>query len=208
MGVGPHTLSVPRIRAAEGVHAEDYPYLVSDDNFKKVVAVLRLAVPYTGMILSTREPMGYRDEVIALGISQVSAGSCCGVGGYAHSHKLGFEDMVPQFEPEDHRSPIQVLKDLLKDGYIPSYCTACYREGRTGDRFMKLAKTGQIANVCQPNALLTLQEYMEDYGDDELRQLGQEAIARELETIPNPKARKAAETFLERIRKGERDLRF
>jgi len=207
LGVGPHTLSVPRIRSAAGVSAQDYPHLVSDEDFKKVVAVLRLAVPYTGMILSTREPMGYRDEVIAVGISQVSAGSCTGVGGYAHSHKLG-DEPTPQFEPADHRSPTEVLKDLLKDGYIPSYCTACYREGRTGDRFMKLAKSGQIANVCQANALLTLQEYMEDYGDEELRQLGYEVITHELESIPNPKAKKTAEAYLERIRAGERDLRF
>jgi 2-iminoacetate synthase len=208
LGVGPHTLSVPRIRSAAGVDAKDYPYLVADEDFKKVVAVLRLAVPYTGMILSTREPMGFREEVIAVGISQVSAGSCTGVGGYADTHKLGEPETVPQFEPSDHRSPTEMLKDLLKDGYIPSYCTACYREGRTGDRFMQLAKSGQIANVCQPNALLTLQEYMEDYGDEELRTLGQEAIARELGTIPNPKARQAAEAYLARIRNGERDLRF
>lgn len=207
-GVGPHTLSVPRIRAAEGVSACNFPYLVSDDDFKKVVAVLRLAVPYTGMILSTREPMGYREEVIALGISQVSAGSCTGVGGYAHTGKLGFEETAPQFEPSDHRSTREVLMDLLRDGYIPSYCTACYREGRTGDRFMKLAKSGQIGNVCQPNALLTLQEYIEDYGDEELRALGEQTILRELATIPNPKARQAAETYLARIRAGERDLRF
>jgi 2-iminoacetate synthase len=208
LGVGPHTLSVPRIRAAEGLDAKDFPHLVSDDDFKKIVAVLRLAVPYTGMILSTREPMGYRDEVIALGISQVSAGSCCGVGGYAHTSKLGFEDMVPQFEPEDHRSPIQVLKDLLKDGYIPSYCTACYREGRTGDRFMRLAKSGQIANVCQPNALLTLQEYIEDYGDPELRGMGEQVIAKELASITNAKAREVTERYIQRIKDGERDLRF
>jgi 2-iminoacetate synthase len=208
LGVGPHTLSVPRIRAASGVSAGDFPHLVGDEDFKKVVAVLRLAVPYTGMILSTREPQGYREEVIALGISQVSAGSCTGVGGYAHAHKLGMEDAVPQFEPADHRSPTEVLKDLLKDGYIPSYCTACYREGRTGDRFMKLAKSGQIANVCQPNALLTLMEYIEDYGDEELRGLGEKRIAEELASIPNPKAREAAKSFLERIRGGERDLRF
>ncbi len=208
LGVGPHTLSVPRIRAAEGVNAQDYPYLVSDDDFKKIVAVLRLAAPYAGMILSTREPMGYRDEVIAVGISQVSAGSCTGVGGYAHTHKLGFEDVVPQFQPEDHRSPIEVLKDLLKDGYIPSYCTACYREGRTGDRFMRLAKSGQIANVCQPNALLTLQEYIEDYGDVELRNMGEGVIAKELASITNAKAREVTERYLQRIKDGERDLRF
>jgi len=208
MGCGPHTLSVPRIRSAAGVDAKDFPYLVSDDDFKKVVAVLRLAVPYTGMILSTREPMGYREEVIALGISQVSAGSCTGVGGYAHTHKLGEPESVPQFVPEDHRSPKEVLKELLRDGYIPSYCTACYREGRTGDRFMRLAKTGQISNVCQPNAMLTLQEFIEDYGDTELRELGEATIARELEAISNPKAREAAQAFLARIRAGERDLRF
>jgi len=208
LGVGPHTLSVPRIRAASGVSSCQFPHLVSDEDFKKVVAVLRLAVPYAGMILSTREPMGYREQVIALGISQVSAGSCTGVGGYANTPKLGFEESVPQFEPADHRSPTEVLKDLLRDGYIPSYCTACYREGRTGDRFMKLAKSGQIANVCQPNALLTLMEYIEDYGDGELRSLGEHIIEEELKSIPNPKAREAAKAYLQRIRQGERDLRF
>jgi 2-iminoacetate synthase len=207
-GVGPHTLSVPRIRAAEGINAGAFPYLVSDENFKKLVAVLRLAVPYTGMILSTREPEGFREEVVAVGISQVSAGSCTGVGGYAHVGKLGFEDSAPQFEPEDHRSPTEVLTGLIRDGYIPSYCTACYREGRTGDRFMKLAKTGQIGNVCQGNAILTLQEYLEDYADDDLRVLGEQAIARELEAIPSEKTRAKAKEYLARIRAGERDLRF
>ena len=207
-GVGPHTLSIPRIRSAAGMDAKDYPNLVNDDDFKQLVAVLRLAVPYTGMLLSTREPMGYRDELITLGISQMSAGSCTGVGGYAHEHKLGVEDSVPQFEPMDHRTPSDFLKDLLRDGYIPSFCTACYREGRTGDRFMRLAKTGQIANVCQPNALITLQEYVEDYGDPELKELATAVIARELDSISNPKAREVTETFLQRIKNGERDLRF
>jgi 2-iminoacetate synthase len=208
VGVGPHTLSVPRIRSAAGVSAANYPHIVSDPDFKKVVAVLRLAVPYTGMLLSTREPMGYRDELITLGISQMSAGSCTGVGGYAHEHKLGEADAVPQFEPMDHRSPSDFLKDLLRDGYIPSFCTACYREGRTGDRFMRLAKSGQIANVCQPNAMITLQEYAEDYGDPELRELAGKVIKRELDSITNPKARETTERFLQRIRDGERDLRF
>ena len=207
-GVGPHTYSTCRIRKAEGVNAADFPYLVNDADFKKIVAVLRLATPYTGMILSTREPVGYRDEVIAVGISQVSAGSCTGVGGYAHANKLGFEDEVPQFEPEDHRSPTEMLKDLIKDGYIPSYCTACYREGRTGDRFMRLAKTGQIGNVCQANAILTLQEYLEDYGDQELRELGAKVIAREMAAIPNEKVREKAGEYLEKIKAGERDFRF
>lgn len=207
-GVGPHTLSVPRIRSADGVDSKGFPYLVSDDDFKKVVAVLRLTVPYTGMILSTREPVGYREEVIAVGISQVSAGSCTGVGGYAHAGKLGFEDTATQFEPEDHRSPTEVLKELIRDGYIPSYCTACYREGRTGDRFMALAKTGEIANVCQPNAMLTLQEFIEDYGDEELCHLGKQAIDRELDSIKSDKRREKTEQYLQRIRSGERDLRF
>ena len=170
--------------------------------------MLRLAVPYTGMILSTREPQGFREEVIAVGISQVSAGSCTGVGGYAHAGKLGFEDATPQFEPEDHRTPMQVLTGLIEDGYIPSYCTACYREGRTGDRFMKLAKAGQIGNVCQANAILTLQEFLEDYADDNLRALGEQAITRELASIPNEQRRAKAQEYLARIRQGERDLRF
>lgn len=209
-GVGPHTLSVPRMRAAKGVRAEDFPYLVSDDDFKRIVAVLRLAVPYTGMLLSTREPVGYRSEVIALGISQVSAGSCTGVGGYASAEKLGNEDVeyMPQFEVEDMRSPREVLKELMEDGYIPSYCTACYRQGRTGDRFMRLAKTGEIKNVCQPNAILTLQEYLDDYGDDEIRELGKRVIEREMAAIPDPKVKEQTEEYLNKIRSGERDLRF
>ncbi len=207
-GVGPHTLSVPRIRAAEGVDASKFPYIVSDDDFKKVVAVLRLAVPYTGMLLSTREPEGYRDEVIALGISQVSFGSCTGVGGYAHTGKLGYEDLIPQFEVKDERLPNAMLKDLIEDGYIPSFCTACYREGRTGDRFMRLAKTGEISNVCQPNAILTLQEYLEDYADDDLRELGNKVIEKELKSITNSATREKAKAYLEKIRSGERDFRF
>ncbi len=207
-GVGPHTISVPRIRTAAGVESAQFPYIVSDADFKKVVAVLRLAVPYTGMILSTREPQGYRDEVIAVGISQVSAGSCTGVGGYASAGKLGFEDLTPQFETEDHRTPTQVLKDLIGEGYIPSYCTACYREGRTGDRFMALAKNGQIGNICQPNAILTLQEYLEDYGDEELRIMGTAVIERELNAIPDEKRREKTRGYLERIKAGERDFRF
>ncbi len=207
-GVGPHTFSTCRIRKAEGVNAKDFPHLVSDEDFKKIVAVLRLATPYTGMILSTREPKGYRDDVIAVGISQVSAGSRTGVGGYAHAAKLGFEDEVPQFEPEDHRSPNEMLKDLMEDGYIPSYCTACYRKGRTGDRFMKLAKTGEIQNMCQPNAILTLQEYLLDYGNDELRELGKKVIEKELAAIPKAKVREVTEEYLAKIRAGERDFRI
>lgn len=206
-GVGPHTLSVPRMRAAENVSLKNYPYLVNDKDFKKIVAILRLAVPYTGIILSTREESSFRDEVMAVGVSQVSAGSCTGVGGYVESQNPN-SDEKPQFEVGDHRSPMEIIKSLCKSGYIPSYCTACYREGRTGDRFMRLAKIGEIQNVCQPNALLTLKEYLLDYGDEEARALGDKLIEEELKTIPKEAARNAAKEKLQRIEKGERDLRF
>jgi len=207
-GVGPHTISVPRLRAAENVDIEKYPHLVSDEDFKKIVAIIRLAVPYTGMILSTREEQGFRDEVLEVGISQVSAGSCTGVGGYVEEYREHHHDEKPQFEVGDHRSPLEIIKSLCKGGYIPSYCTACYREGRTGERFMALAKAGQIHNVCQPNAILTFKEFMMDYGDEEIREIGKEVIERSLKEIPKEAARKAAEEKLERIEKGERDLRF
>ena len=206
-GVGPHTLSVPRMRAAENVSLKNYPYLVNDKDFKKIVAILRLAVPYTGIILSTREESSFRDEVMAVGVSQISAGSCTGVGGYVESQNPNSNEK-PQFEVGDHRSPIEIIKSLCKSGYIPSYCTACYREGRTGDRFMRLAKIGEIQNVCQPNALLTLKEYLLDYGDEEARALGDKLIEEELKAIPKEAARNAAKEKLQRIEKGERDLRF
>lgn len=207
-GVGPHTVSVPRLRAAENVSLKDYPYLVTDEEFKKLVAVLRLAVPYAGMILSTREDIKFREEVLELGISQVSAGSCTGVGGYADEYNHHVSDEKPQFEVGDHRSPKEIISSLCAGGYIPSYCTACYREGRTGDRFMKLAKSGQIHNVCQPNALLTLKEFVLDYGDDSITKIAEETIRKGLEEIPNEKAREATKEKLDRIEKGERDLRF
>ncbi|WP_407314382.1 [FeFe] hydrogenase H-cluster radical SAM maturase HydG [Desulfosporosinus sp. SB140] len=207
-GVGPHTISVPRLRAAEGVNLNDLPYLVPDDDFKKIVAVLRLAVPYTGMILSTREEAGFREEVLALGISQYSAGSCTGVGAYSKEHGINKTEEKPQFEVADHRSPMEVIKSLCLSGYMPSYCTACYREGRTGDRFMALAKAGQIHNVCLPNALLTFKEFLIDYADEELKELGRKAIEKGLQDIPKEVARKAAEEKLKRIAAGERDLRF
>jgi len=207
-GVGPHTISVPRLREAEGVSLENYPYIVTDDQFRKIVAVLRLAVPYTGMILSTREESEFRDEVIATGISQVSAGSCTGVGGYAKENSKVDNGEKPQFEVGDHRLPLEIIKSLCKSNYIPSYCTACYRQGRTGERFMSLAKAGQIHNVCQPNAILTFKEFLLDYGDEEAREIGQKTIEKALEEIPNEKAREAAKEKLERIENGERDLRF
>ena len=207
-GVGPHTISVPRLRAAEDVKLSDYPYLVSDDDFKKVVAVLRLAVPYTGMILSTREEPGFREEILALGISQISAGSCTGVGGYAEEHGTHKSNEKPQFEVGDHRSPLEIIKELCISGYIPSYCTACYRQGRTGDRFMQFAKSGQIHNFCLPNALLTLQEFILDYGDDEAKKLGSDLIEKSINDIPHENAKKLTIENLEKIRNGERDFRL
>jgi 2-iminoacetate synthase len=207
-GVGPHTVSIPRLRPAENVSLKDYPHLVTDEEFKKLVAVLRLAVPYAGMLLSTREDVKFREEVLALGVSQISAGSCTGVGGYSDEHSGHKSDEKPQFEVGDHRSPKEIISSLCAGGYIPSYCTACYREGRTGDRFMKLAKSGQIHNVCQPNALLTLKEFVLDYGDDNITKIAEETIRKGLEEIPNEKAREATKEKLDRIEKGERDLRF
>ncbi|HHX49853.1 MAG TPA: [FeFe] hydrogenase H-cluster radical SAM maturase HydG [Clostridia bacterium] len=206
-GVGPHTISVPRIRAAEGVSLQEYPYLVSDEDFVKIIAVLRLAVPYTGMILSTREKPHFRDQVIATGISQISAGSCTGVGGYAEQEKLELREKS-QFEVEDHRSPSQILQSLCEGGYIPSYCTACYRAGRTGERFMEFAKNGEIHNYCLPNAVLTFAEYLLDYGDEKLRQVGQKTIETALQDIPNPKVQQATRGKLELIQAGQRDFRF
>lgn len=207
-GVGPHTISVPRLREAEGMTLKEYPYLVKDEDFKKIVAILRLSVPYTGIILSTREETDFREEVIALGVSQVSAGSRTGVGEYSKENNRRHKGEKPQFEVGDNRSPLEIIKSLCKSGYIPSYCTACYREGRTGERFMKLAKTGEIQNVCHPNALLTFKEFLLDYGDKEAKELGDKLIKSSLEDIPNEKVKKSAKEKLERIELGERDLRF
>ncbi|MGI5922085.1 MAG: [FeFe] hydrogenase H-cluster radical SAM maturase HydG [Syntrophomonadaceae bacterium] len=214
-GIGPHTLSFPRMRAAEGVNLEAFPYLVNDDDFKKIIAVMRLAVPYTGMIISTREKPDYRDEIIDLGISQMSAGSCVGIGGYKEqleNLKRGiqnYEDLSSaQFEVADHRSPDQILRHICEAGYIPSYCTACYRKGRTGDRFMRLAKTGEIQNVCQPNAILTFKEYLMDYASPETRAIGEQAIKEHLEAISNPKVKQMTIEELAKIENGTRDLYF
>lgn len=205
-GVGPHTLSVPRLRPAEGVDTNKYPHMLKDEEFKKLVAILRITVPYTGIILSTREEANFREEVLSVGVSQVSAGSCTGVGGYADENKI--KENTAQFEVSDERSPSEVMRSLCNQGYIPSYCTACYREGRTGERFMALAKSGQIHNVCLPNALLTFKEYLIDYADEETKEVGEKAILKNLETIPNEAAKEACLKKLERIENGERDLRF
>ncbi|AHF05991.1 [FeFe] hydrogenase H-cluster radical SAM maturase HydG [Desulfitobacterium metallireducens] len=204
-GVGFHTVSVPRIRKAEGMTLKDFPHLVDDETFKEIVALIRLAIPFTGIILSTREPSEIRNEVIHYGVSQISAGSSVGVGGYKAQTEGIAKD---QFQLEDHRTPLEILKSLMKDGFIPSYCTACYRQGRTGDRFMPLAKSGQIQNVCAPNALMTLLEFLLDYGDEEILKLGEEVIAREVHEIPRKETKQQLIHNLERIRGGERDLYF
>ncbi len=207
-GVGPHTISVPRLRPARGVTLETFPYLMADRDFKKIVAILRLAVPYTGIILSTRERPGFRDEVIEVGVSQISAGSQTGVGAYRHEHRADLQDEVPQFAVDDNRTPDEIIAGLAKSGYIPSYCTACYRQGRTGDRFMEFAKTGEIQNLCQPNAILTFKEYLLDYASDSTRRAGEEAIKAHLEMISSDKVRKETEKRLARLEQGERDFYF
>jgi 2-iminoacetate synthase len=205
-GVGCHTISVPRIRPATGVSLDNFPYLVSDGDFKRIVAIIRLAVPYTGMILSTREKATFRDEVIELGISQLSAGSCTGVGGYHKDIDLVQEETAGQFQVEDHRTTDEVLKSVCESGYIPSFCTACYRRGRTGDNFMPLAKSGEIQNLCQPNAILTFKEFLLDYASKETREIGEETIKKHLDEIPNPKIRKETMKRLKKLEEGERDL--
>ena len=206
MGVGPHTISVPRIRPADDVNPEDFSNAISDDIFAKIVTVLRIAVPYTGMILSTRESEMTREKVLTLGISQISGGSRTSVGGYVEPEPA--EDNSAQFDVNDKRSLDEVVNWLLKLGYIPSFCTACYREGRTGDRFMSLVKSGQIANCCQPNALMTLKEYLEDYASKDTKLKGENVIAREMPNIANEKVRTIAALRLEEIVNGKRDFRF
>jgi 2-iminoacetate synthase len=207
-GVGCHTISVPRMRPAEGISLENFPYLVNDKDFKKVIAAIRLAVPYTGMILSTREKAEYRDEVISLGISQLSAGSCTGVGGYHRDIEDKSAETQGQFKIEDNRSTDEVLRSICESGYLPSFCTACYRKGRTGDRFMPLAKSGEIQNLCQPNAILTFKEFLLDYASERTKKIGQKTIREHLRSIPNEKVRRATEERLKQLEQGERDLYF
>ncbi|ACV61137.1 biotin and thiamin synthesis associated [Desulfofarcimen acetoxidans DSM 771] len=209
-GVGPHTISVPRLKPAAGMDLEQFPHLVSDRDFKKLIAVLRLAVPYTGMILSTREGADFRDELLSIGISQISAGSCTGVGGYRSQYRQGAgkEEDTRQFNVEDNRSPDEVIRSIAESGYIPSFCTACYRQGRTGDRFMALAKTGEIQNVCQPNAILTFQEFLLDYAAPETRIAGDNFIKEQINQIPDGIIRRKTEEKLEKIKQGWRDLYF
>lgn len=206
MGVGPHTVSVPRIRPADDINTEDFKDAISDDIFAKIVTVLRIAVPYTGMIVSTRESQKTRERVLELGVTQLSGGSRTSVGGYAEEETD--EDNSRQFDVEDKRTLDQVVNWLLKLGYIPSFCTACYREGRTGDRFMTLVKSGQIANCCQPNALMTLKEYLEDYAKTDTKLKGESVIEKELEHITNKKVLNIAKDYLIQVHEGKRDFRF
>lgn len=205
-GVGPHTISVPRIRPADDIDPKDFPEAVTDEVFRRIVAVLRLAVPYTGMIVSTRESKRSRELVLDVGVSQLSGGSKTSVGGYAE----GIEDAEEsaQFDISDSRTLDEIVGWLLQLGYIPSFCTACYREGRTGDRFMALAKSGQIGNCCAPNALMTLAEYLEDYASPEVKVQGQRMIAQLTQEIPSDKIRLITQRRLQEIVEGKRDFRF
>ncbi|MGY3666877.1 MAG: [FeFe] hydrogenase H-cluster radical SAM maturase HydG [Roseburia sp. 1XD42-69] len=205
-GVGPHTISVPRVRRADDIDPDTFDNGISDEMFAKIVACIRIAVPYTGMIVSTRETKETREKVLKLGISQISGGSRTSVGGYAKEEAP--EDNSAQFDVSDNRTLDEVLHWLMTLGYVPSFCTACYREGRTGDRFMELLKSRQIINCCHPNALMTLKEYLEDYASPETKAVGEELIARELKTIPNEKVRIKAQEYIDNIHLGKRDFRF
>ncbi len=206
-GVGPHTISVPRIKAADDIDPDDFDNGIDDETFAKIIAIIRIAVPYTGMIISTRESKSVREKALRLGISQISGGSRTSVGGYAEPEDE--DENSAQFDVSDQRTLDEVVKWLMELGYIPSFCTACYREGRTGDRFMALCKSGQIQNCCHPNALMTLKEYLMDYAGDETRKIGDELIKRELEKIPNEKVRKIAKEHIADIaNNNKRDFRF
>ena len=205
-GVGPHTVSVPRIRPADDIDPSSFDNGIDDDTFAKLVACIRISVPYTGMIVSTRESQECREKVLHLGISQVSGGSKTSVGGY--SKPEAEDEDSKQFELSDNRTLDEIVKWLMDLGYIPSFCTACYREGRTGDRFMSLLKSGQIQNCCHPNALMTLKEYLEDYASAETNAVGEKMILDEISNIPKEKVREVVLDNLEKISKGNRDFRF
>lgn len=205
-GVGPHTISVPRICPADDIDTADFINAISDEIFEKIVAIIRIAVPYTGMIISTRESQRTRERVLKLGITQISGGSRTSVGGYVEPEPE--EENSAQFDISDTRSLDEVVNWLLSMGYIPSFCTACYREGRTGDRFMSLLKSGQIVNCCQPNALMTLKEYLEDYASPDTAAKGEAIIREEMQHVTNPKVREKAMEYLQEVHNGKRDFRF
>ncbi|NLK21328.1 MAG: [FeFe] hydrogenase H-cluster radical SAM maturase HydG [Epulopiscium sp.] len=205
-GVGPHTISVPRIRKADDIDPSAFNNGISDDIFAKIVACIRIAVPYTGIIVSTRESKACRERVLHLGVSQISGGSKTSVGGYSDTE---IEDEgTEQFDTSDKRTLDEVVKWLIELGYIPSFCTACYREGRTGDRFMSLIKSGQIQNCCHPNALMTLKEYVEDYASLKTQKIGEALIQKEIENIPKEKVKNIARQNIIDIENGSRDFRF
>ena len=204
-GVGPHTISVPRLCPADDIDVNDFDNSISDDIFEKIVACIRIAVPYTGMIISTRESQKSRERVLHLGISQISGGSKTSVGGYAEPEV----ENSSQFDVSDTRTLDEIVKWLMDMGYLPSFCTACYRAGRTGDRFMSLCKSGQIQNCCHPNALMTLKEYLEDYAAPETKKVGEALIQKELENIPNEKVKERVVQYLKEMEQGgKRDFRF
>ncbi len=205
-GVGPHTISVPRIRRADDIDPSTFDNGIDDDTFAKIVACIRVAVPYTGMIVSTRESQKCREKVLQLGISQISGGSRTSVGGYAEEEQP--EDNSSQFDVSDNRTLDEVVNWLMKSGFVPSFCTACYRAGRVGDRFMSLCKSGQISNCCLPNALMTLQEYLCDYASDDTKQTGMKLIREQIPQIKSPNVRNIVEKQLKLIEEGQRDFRF
>ena len=204
-GVGPHTISVPRLKKADDINPDDFDNGISDEIFAKICALIRIAVPYTGMIISTRESQKVREQVIRLGVSQISGGSRTSVGGYAEEER---PTDTEQFDVSDQRTLDEVVRWLMEMGYIPSFCTACYREGRTGDRFMSLCKSGQIQNCCHPNALMTLKEYLMDYASEETKKIGEALIQAELQNIPKEKVREICADHLQKIEEGVRDFRF
>ncbi len=204
-GVGPHTISVPRIKHADDIDPGAFDNAISDEIFCKLAALIRIAVPYTGMIISTRESEDVREEIIRLGVSQISGGSRTSVGGYCEADR---PHDTEQFDVSDQRTLDEVVNWLMRAGYIPSFCTACYREGRTGDRFMSLLKSGQISNCCHPNALMTLKEYLMDYASEDTRRIGEALIESELGNISSDKVRKICSENLEKIQNGIRDFRF
>ena len=205
-GVGPHTISVPRVKKADDIDPDEFDGGIDDETFAKITACIRLAVPYTGMIISTRENQAVRERLLRLGISQISGGSRTSVGGYTEAVR---PTDTEQFDVSDQRTLDEVVRWLMENDHIPSFCTACYREGRTGDRFMSLCKNGQILNCCHPNALMTLSEFLEDYASPETKETGYAMVARELQRIPKEKVRSIAEENIDAIRNSDRrDFRF
>lgn len=204
-GVGPHTISVPRVKKADDIDPTEFDNSLSDEMFCKIAALIRISVPYTGMIISTRETPEVREKIIRLGVSQISGGSRTSVGGYTEEER---PHDTEQFDVSDNRTLDEVVNWLMKSGYIPSFCTACYREGRTGDRFMSLCKSGQIQNCCHPNALMTLKEYLIDYASEDTKKIGNELINREIDNIGKDRIKEQVKMELGKIENGTRDLYF